>query len=141
MRMLERSSDDHGQDQLALVICQGRIHVAAHLCAADLLAHLLVQNRRYVQVEGLVGKTYQSGGCQSTAIDLGVQVVGLRHAVLHVKVTGERQHVGKVLRTIEVAPHKLSLRRQLVQQIQIHELSVGEIDGQSAVETAGNGIR
>ena len=47
--MLERSGDDHRHHKLALIVGEGRVHVATHLCAAHLLAKGLVQDSCYMQ--------------------------------------------------------------------------------------------
>ena len=100
--MLERSGNDHRHHELALIVGQGRVHVATDLCAAHLLAKGLVQDSCYTQVESLVGEVNQSSGCQRAAIDHGVQIVGLRHAILHVKITGQLDEIGEVLHGIKV---------------------------------------
>src|SRR5262245_26976719 len=95
--MLECSGDNHRHHQLTLIVGQGGIHVATNLRATHLLAQRLVQDRRHVHVQRLVGQVHQAGGGHSSAVNYSFQVVSLGHAVSHVKVSGELDQVRKSL--------------------------------------------
>jgi hypothetical protein len=106
--MLKVSGNNHRQHELALIVGECRVHESANLCSTYLLAESFVQNSGYVQVERLIGQVHKAGSGEGTAIDYGVEVVGLSYAILHVKVAGELYEVSKVLRRTKIAADKFT---------------------------------
>jgi len=89
----------------------------------------------------LVGQVDQSCCRHGSAVNHGFQVIGLGKTVLYIKVTGELGHVGKALGSAKIVSQEFSNGGNLMQQINIHQLSVGEIDGQVSIQAARNVVR
>src|SRR5271157_744701 len=125
------SSNQDGEDQLTILVGERRVEIAAHAGAANRLAISLVQHCGRVQVEALIDEVHRAGRCQVADIQRGLEVIGLRHAVVYVEGAGHLRDDGVALGP---GAAELADLRQLVYQVDLGKFAVGQVQTKRSVQ-------